>query len=390
MTLVDQHAPEVGVAPACQALGASRATWYRRKSARPGPGVRRPRISPRRLSDEERRQVLQVLCSEEFRDRSPRAVHAILLERGEYVCSVRTMYRVLAEHQAVRERRSQRRHPEYPVPVCRATAPNRLWTWDITKLRGPGRIGFSLYVILDVFSRYVVGWLLSLRESAILARQLIGESILRHGVNPLGLQIHADRGSPMRAQSLTQLMANLGVEWSYSRPRVSNDNPYSESQFKTLKYHREYPGRFGSFGLCLEWCGGFFRWYNQDHRHEGIGFYTPHDVYSGRYLALAQVRQKTLDAAYAMHPERFVGGRPRPAEVPGEVWINPPSRSLDLAASLATLPGGRGDPRGEGPRLPLEATPLGVESSRQDRLALKPQPEHPQTPAPAPDRTAAP
>ena len=273
------------------------------------------------------------------------------------------MYRILAERRAVRERRPQREHPQYAVPSCCARGPNELWSWDITKLPGPSRTWFSLYVILDVYSRYVVTWLLARSESAFLATRLIEQAIQTHDVDPSGLTIHADRGAPMTAKPMTQLLADLGIERSHSRPRVSNDNPYSESQFKTLKYCPQYPASFASYELARTWCDSFLRWYNHEHRHEGIGLFAPVDVFTGRHLQLTRHRQKALDHAYAAHPERFVHGRPAAPRVPNEVWINRPnsqtlpltSQSLDTQAP--TFLGGRGDPRGEGPHLPLVAAP---------------------------------
>jgi len=328
MRIVDEHAPEVGIAPACRAVEVSRATWYRRRKTSSGSSLEDRRRPPRRLSDAERDRVMKTLCSDEFVDRSPRAVYAILLERGEYLCSARTMYRIMAEQRAVRERRSQRKHPEYTVPICCARKPNALWSWDITKIAGPNRSWFSLYVILDVYSRFVVSWLLARRESAFLAMRLIEHAIQTHDVDPSGLTIHADRGAPMRAKCTAQLMVDLGIERSHSRPRVSNDNPFSESQFKTLKYCPLYPGAFAGYESAKAWSNSFFTWYNQEHRHEGIGLFTPDDVYTGRHLQLTIARQRTLDAAYATHPERFVKGPPKPPAVPEEVWINRPTVDL--------------------------------------------------------------
>jgi len=339
MKIVDQHAPEVGVAPACRAVEVSRATWYRRRKKSTAAIRLEPRRQPpRRLSDAERHRVLDILCSEEFVDRSPRAVFAMLLERGEYLCSVRTMYRILAEQRAVRERRLQRKHPEYAAPICCTRGPNELWSWDITKLAGPDRSWFSLYVILDVYSRFAVTWLLARRESAFLATRLIEQAIHTHEIDPSRLTIHADRGAPMRAKSTTQLMADLGIERSHSRPRVSNDNPFSESQFKTLKYCPQYPGSFTSYQAAKSWSASFFSWYNHEHRHEGIGLFTPSDVYTGRHLDLTRSRQRVLDMAYAAHPERFVHGRPTPPVVPEEVWINRPTVEVEIVPIGAEAP----------------------------------------------------
>ena len=363
MRLVDEHAPTVGVTDACRTLGISRATWYRRRTRQQWPAApTRSRSHPRRLSDAERQRVLDVLCSKEFIDRAPREVYAILLERGQYLCSIRTMYRILAEQQAVRERRAVRNHPENAVPRCYASAPNQLWSWDITKLPGPLRTYFSLYVVLDVFSRYIVAWLLAERESALLATRLIEQAIISADIDAGQLNVHADRGSPMTSNSMAQMLAKLGVDRSHSRPRVSNDNPFSESQFKTMKYCPTWPGRFSGRQHANGWSGSFLHWYNHDHRHEGIGLFTPADVHFGRYLELQPVRQRTLDAAFAAHPERFVKGSPTPPTVPTEVWINRPSTgTVTLPApacpSAPTLPGGSGGPGGEGPRLPLVAAP---------------------------------
>jgi len=326
MTLVDQHASIVGVTDACRTLGVARATWYRRRARRDGATSRpRSRSHPRRLSDAERARVLEVLCSDEFLDRAPREIYAILLERGEYLCSVRTMYRILAEQKAVRERRAQRTHPENAVPRCCAKAPNQLWSWDITKLAGPARTWFHLYVVLDVFSRYAVTWLVARRESSALATRLIEHALIAEGIDEDQLTIHADRGAPMTSRSLAQLLAGLGVERSHSRPRVSNDNPFSEAQFKTLKYCPDYPGRFADIACARAWCTSFFGWYNHEHRHEGIGLFTPAAVHRGQHLELGRIRQRALDAAYASHPERFVRGRPTSPSVPPEVWINRPT-----------------------------------------------------------------
>jgi len=354
MKIVDEHAPEVGVAPACRAVEVSRATWYRRRNRRSAAIIEELRRPPRRLADVERDRVVSVLCSDEFVDRSPRAIYAILLERGEYLCSVRTMYRILAERRAVRERRPQRKHPEYKAPICCTRGPNELWSWDITKIAGPHRSWFNLYVILDVYSRFVVGWLLARCESAFLAMRLIEHAIQVHDVEPSRLTIHADRGAPMRAKCTAQLMADLRIERSHSRPRVSNDNPFSEAQFKTLKYCPQYPGAFHGYEAAKSWSGSFFAWYNHEHRHEGIGLFTPADVYTGRHLELTIVRQRALDAAYAAHPERFVKGPPKSPAVPDEVWINRPTEDLihiGTAAPDSTRPPSPSGGKEAGPAL---------------------------------------
>jgi len=326
-------APEVGLAPACRALGVSRATLYRhhRPPVRTEPVVpveRAPRPRPvMALSDEERTAVLDALHSERFLDAAPAQVYATLLDEGTYLASERTMYRVLAEHDEVRERRAQARHPAYAAPELLATRPNELWSWDITKLKGPTKGSwFHLYVLLDVFSRYVPGWLVAARESATLAERLIAESIAKEGVTA-GLTIHADRGSSMSSRTLALLFGDLGVTKSHSRPQVSNDNPFSESQFRTLKYRPGFPERFGSLADARAWCGPFFRWYNAEHHHRGIGLLTPETVHRGRGEQVRAARQVVLDGAYAAHPERFVRKRPEPPALPTAVWINPPKEA---------------------------------------------------------------
>ena len=239
-------AGHVGVSAACEALGLARATFYRRR--RPKTGQRQSRPAPARaLSEAERSEVFEVLCSARFADRAPAEVYATLLDEGVYLCSERTMYRVLAENKAVRERRAQRSHPNHPKPEVVARAPNEVWSWDITRLLGPEKWQyFYLYVILDIFSRYVTGWMVAERETAGLAGRLIEEGCLKHGVQPRVLTLHSDRGSPMTGKCTAQLLADLGITQSLSRPRISNDNPYSEAQFKTVKHHPGFPGRFGS------------------------------------------------------------------------------------------------------------------------------------------------
>jgi len=320
-------APEMGLAPACRALGVSRATAYRRRDPRP-KGVPRPRPRPAlALSDAERAAVLDVLHSERFVDRSPAQVYATLLDEGSYLASERTMYRVLGANDEVRERRDQLRHPAYVKPELLATRPNQLWSWDITKLKGPATWSwFHLYVLLDVFSRYVVGWLLALRESGTLADRLIAETVAKEGITS-GLTIHADRGSSMTSKPVAFLLADLGITKSHSRPHVSDDNPFSEAQFKTLKYHPTFPQRFGSPEDARAFLGPFFDWYNTQHRHSGIGLLTPEMVHRGRGEEVRAARQTVLADAYAAHPERFVRKFPEPPALPTAVWINPPKET---------------------------------------------------------------
>jgi putative transposase len=318
-------APETGLAPACRALGVSRATAYRHRSPKPAAAARSRCRSPLALSEEERAAVLAELHAERFVDASPAAVYATLLDEGTYLASERTMYRLLAAHEEVRERRDQLRHPPYARPELLATGPNELWSWDISKLRGPAKwTYYYLYVLLDVFSRYVPGWMVATRESAVLAERLIADSVEKQGITAGTLTVHADRGSSMRSKPVALLLADLGIERSHSRPHTSNDNPYSEAQFKTLKYRPDFPARFGSLEDARSFCRRFFTWYNEDHRHVGIGLLTPAVVHAGRGPDVRAARAATLDAAYAAHPERFVRRPPRPPELPTAVWINKP------------------------------------------------------------------
>jgi len=325
MTVVEALAPEVGTAASCRGLGIARAAVYRRRlrATRPAP---EPRAKPARsLADAERQAVLDTLHLGRFADKAPPEVYATLLDEGTYLCSIRTMYRVLAEHGEVRERRNQLRHPQYTKPELLATRPNEVWSWDITKLAGPVKWSyFYLYVILDIFSRYVVGWMVAHRESAELARRLLDETCEKQEILPGQLTIHADRGSSMRSGSVAMLLGELGVTKTHSRPHVSNDNPFSEAQFKTLKYRPDFPRRFGALEDSRAFCRPFFEWYNTEHRHSGIGLLTPEVVHYGRSEHVLAVRKAALLAAYAAHPERFVNRPPKPQPLPLAVWINPP------------------------------------------------------------------
>lgn len=331
MQAARELAVDVGAAPACQALGVSRATFYRRRvPPRPVEAAETTAAhpSPRALTSAERQAVLEVLHEERFIDRAPAAVYAQLLDENRYLCSIRTMYRLLADAKEVRERRDQLRHPTYRKPELLATAPNQVWSWDITKLLGPAKwTYYYLYVILDIFSRYVVGWMLAHVESADLARRLIRESCQKHDIVPEQLTLHADRGPSMKSLTVAQTLACLGVVKSHSRPHVSNDNPFSESQFKTLKYRPEFPDRFSSFEEAHAFCGTFIPWYNDEHYHSGLALLTPAMVHFGRTEQVLAVRQQTLKAAYQVHPDRFVHRPPKPTAPSGQVWINPPPRS---------------------------------------------------------------
>jgi putative transposase len=335
MRLVDQSAGVFGVVATCLALNVARATYYRRRRPRP-PAALRP-MPARALSVDERARVLAVLHEEPHIDLAPAAVYAKLLdERGEYLCSVRTMYRVLAAAAEVRERRDQLVHPAYAKPELLATAPNQVWSWDITKLLGPAKwTYYYLYVVLDIFSRYVVGWMVAERESAAHARRLVAESCAKQGIEPGTLTLHQDRGGPMRAKTFAQALADLGVTKTHSRPHVSDDNPFSEAQFKTMKYRPDYPGRFDAYANARDWSRDFFRWYNHEHRHEALELLTPADVHYGRAPAVLAARQRVLDSAYAAHPERFVHRPPAAGEPPREVWINKPTHDPkhDLVAA---------------------------------------------------------
>lgn len=324
----EELAPSVGVSRACQVLGVPRSSLYRARQPKPAP---KPRPKPKRtLSEQERAEVRSVLNSERFQDSPPRQVYATLLDERTYLCHWRTMYRILQAHDEVRERRNQLKHPHYAKPELVAREPNKVWTWDITKLRGPVKWHFYyLYVILDIFSRYVVGWLLAEQESAKLAELLIAESCAKQNISRDELILHSDRGGPMKAKSVAQLLEDLGVTKSHSRPYVPDDNPYSEAQFKTLKYQPDFPERFGSFQKALSWARGFFPWYNQEFYHSSLGLLTPASVHYGQAEAILQQRQQVLTAAYEAHPERFVQGPPQPPSLPTEVWINrPPAQTI--------------------------------------------------------------
>lgn len=271
---------------------------------------------------------MEVLHCPLFVDQAPVAVYHALLDRGRHLCSPRTMYRLLKQAGEVRERRNQLRHPSCQRPELLATGPNQVWSWDITKLRGPVKwTYYYLYVILDVYSRQVVGWMLAERESAGLARRLIRETAEKQGIDANQLTLHSDRGAPMVSQTVDQLLTTLGIVPSFSRPRTCTDNPFSESHFRTLKYQPEFPGRFGSYEDALSFCRRFFHWYNHEHYHSGIAYLTPATVHEGRADQVRTERQRVLDRAYQDHPERFVNKRPTPPELPAAVWINPPART---------------------------------------------------------------
>jgi putative transposase len=327
MEALDTLPPDVGTKAACEALGISRASLYRHKGKNHVAAVEPEKRSapPRALGPEEKRQVLELMHSERFMDKAPQEIHATLLDEGIYLCSTRTMYRILDEHGELKERRNQLCHPAYEKPELLAEAPNQVWSWDITKLLGPMKWSYYyLYVILDIFSRYAVGWMLTSRESATLAQRLIEETCGKQGIQPGQLTVHADRGSSMTSKPVAFLLADLGITKTHSRPHTSDDNPFSEAQFKTLKYRPDFPKRFGSIEDARAFCQAFFRWYNQEHRHSGISLLTPEMLHYGQAQQVLMARHAVMTAAYGVHPERFVRGAPSPILLPKAAWINPP------------------------------------------------------------------
>ncbi|MDQ3397945.1 MAG: IS3 family transposase [Deinococcota bacterium] len=330
---VAAFAGRVGVTRACTAFGVKPRSYRYRRQLREGrlPPRKRPTVKqraphPSALSAAEKERILEELCSERFCDLSPAQVYTTLLDEGTYLCSVRQMYRLLEDHGLLRERRrgGHARRGEYPVPRLKAEGPNQCWTWDITRLPGPTRgVYYYLYTILDIFSREVVGWTLAARESEGVARELISRTCEKEGIDPDQLTLHADRGAPMMALSMAELLHDLGVHKSHSRPRVSNDNPYSEAQFKTLKYRPDYPQRFESIHHARAWCRAFFGWYSYTHYHSGIGYLRPADLHAGRHHRILKHRQAVLDQAWAATPARF-NRRPHPASPPSKAWINRP------------------------------------------------------------------
>ena len=331
MLAVADLAPHVGLKAACRAFGLNRGFVYRDRVRHRAIGPRRASRArsrpPLALSNSEQELLLGVLDSERFADVAPPTVYATLLDEGRYHGSIRTMYRLLAARNQGGERRNQRVHPVYAKPELLAVRPREVWSWDSTKLKGPARwVHFHLYVILDIFSRYVVGWMLALRESAELAEQFIAETLQKQNIAPGTLTLHADRGTSMRSKPVAALLIDLEVAKTHSRPHVSDDNPYSEAQFKTLKYRPDFPERFGSIEDARAHCQQFFHWYNHEHRHSGIGLMTPAAVHGGTAAAMRAQRALTLDAAFAAHPIRFKGIVPKPPALPTAAWINPPKK----------------------------------------------------------------
>jgi putative transposase len=334
MDAVAALAPDSGlIGAACAALGLSRATFHRRQAlAKLPPAPVRPRPKPARaLATPERQGVLDLLREPQFVDLAPAEIYACLLDQGVYRCSIRTMYRILAENDEIKERRRQLRHPVYQKPELLAEGPNQVWSWDISKLMGPEKwTYFYLYVIIDIFSRRVVGWCVADAESAALFKPLFQDAIAKHGVSPGQLTLHADRGPSMKAKATALLLADLGVTKSHSRPYTSNDNPFSESHFKTMKYQPQFPKRFGCIQDAKAFCRHFFDWYNRDHHHLGIGLMTPNQVHYGQADEIHAARQVILDHAFQANPDRFVNKKPEPPQKPTAVWINPPAQKLAI------------------------------------------------------------
>jgi putative transposase len=334
---VAELAPTVGVRAACEAVGVAQAGYYRRHRHspapdRPAPIPHRQRRQPRALTEAEQQAILDELHSDRFVDVAPAEVWATLLDEGRYLGSIPTFYRLLRRAGESAERRRQATHPATVKPELVATAPNGVWSWDITKLHGPAKwTYYYLYVILDIFSRYVVGWMVASRESAALAEVLIRQTCAKQNIGRDQLTIHADRGSSMTSKPVAFLLADLGITQSHSRPHVSDDNPYSEAQFKTLKYRPDFPGQFTSIEAARAHCQVFFPWYNDEHRHTGLGLHTPADVHYGTAEAVRDKRTTVLDDAFRVHPERFVRKPPEPPKLPTNSWINPPDPPEETA-----------------------------------------------------------
>lgn len=337
--LVAEGPGRVPLRSACAALGVNRSTVYARRHRRGGAkrSARRGCAQPRALTPTERAQVHETLSSEAFRDQPPVEVYHALLERGVYLCSVSTMHRILRECGENGERRDQRRAQHHGVPRLVAEAPNEVWTWDCSKLPTEVRGRYlTLYVVLDLFSRFALAWMVSRKENSALAQQLMVEASARYRVGAAALTIHQDRGAPMTANRYIDLLSEMGIVLSHSRPRVSNDNPFSEAQFKTQKSQPDYPGRFANPAHAQRWCVAYFDWYNFKHHHSALAGYTPEQVFTGRYRQVASDKQRALDAQYAAHPERFVAGAPTAPMPPARVMLNPVSpEEREAAASTA-------------------------------------------------------
>lgn len=326
--VLNERPASIPLQAACHALSLNRSSVYARRlrtrDSAPARVSRRSAPQPRALAPEERQRVHDVLTSAEFCNQPPVEVYHTLLERGVHLCSISTMHRILREHAQNGERRNQRAAQHHAIPRLVAQKPNEVWTWDCSKL--PTRVRgvyLTLYVVLDLFSRFVLAWMVSRKENSALAQQLMAEATAKYRIDEGQLTIHQDRGAPMIANRYLDLMSEMGVVLSHSRPRVSNDNAFSEAQFKTQKYQPDYPGRFDHGAHARTWCESYFDWYNFDHHHAGLAGYTPEQVFTGRHLEVAQAKQLALDARFAQHPERFVAGPPSVALPPARVDINP-------------------------------------------------------------------
>ena len=323
MNIAQSLVSTTGIKSACQSLGIPRASFYR--SRHPHSCLRKPCLPPLKLTLEEKQVVLDLLHLDRFMDKAPQEIYATLLDEGQYYCSIRTMYRILNAENEVKERRRNHRQRHYQKPELLAVKANQVWSWDITKLKGPQTLTyFHLYVIIDIFSRYVVGWMIAYRELASLAEMLIAETSAKQDIQPGTLTLHADRGTSMKSKPVAFLLSDLGITKTHSRPHVSDDNPYSEAQFKTLKYCPEFPERFGCIEDARAFCQTFFLWYNTEHRHSGISLMTPQMVHYGQAPQVLKQRQITLSAAFRNHPKRFKNKMPHPQQLPQEVWINKP------------------------------------------------------------------
>lgn len=339
MTLAIEQRPErLPLSVACQVLGLNRSSVYLRKKGLVGDAARRSRknsVQPRALSKQERQGVLDILNSDEYSNQPPAEVRECLLEKGEAPCSVSTMHRIMRDEKQNGDRRDQRPAQHHAIPRLKANAPNQVWTWDISKMPLVTQgIYLSLYAITDLFSRYTVAWMISLKENSALAMQLMTEATARYGIEPGQLTLHQDRGSPMTANGYLGAMRALDITCSHSRPRVSNDNAFSESAFKTMKYQPDYPGKFDSKEHAVQWCEKYYQWANFHHHHSGLNGYIPHQVFTGSFESVAKIKQKALDDRYELNPERFVRGRPIVKMPPIEVAINPISEA-DLAEGVA-------------------------------------------------------
>jgi len=380
MTLFEEASLSYGITTACQALTIPR-SWYYRQKAAGGSAQEKPESRPtpkHALSEAEKARMRTVLNSEQFVDQSPREVYATLLDEGVYLCHWRTMYRILTEHDEVRERRDQRQHPKSIKPQLVASGPNQLWSWDITLLTGPTRrLFYYLYVILDVYSRFVVGWMVAEGESSELAEMMIATACNKQNIGRDQLTLHADRGSAMRAKTVAQMLADLGVTKTHARPYTPNDNPYSEAQFKTMKYRPDYPDRFKGLDHAQSWARAFFAWYNHKHHHTGLGLMTPAVVHYGQADEVRAKRQRVLDEAYAAHPERFVKGRPIAPKEPDQVWINPPQLATVTNSAPAEVQSGTEASSIVGPTSSDNGTHLAVVEemlwpSREEKCSLFP------------------